>query len=130
MYYFLVPLIGWFIAGSMKFAINYFRFGADAKNKIGNGGFPSNHTTVVTSVTVAIGFNEGFHSPMFGLGVALIMIIIIDATGLRRYVGYQALSLNELQEKVKHRVSVGHNKLEVVGGLVVGTLVGFVASII
>ncbi|MFC5528992.1 divergent PAP2 family protein [Cohnella yongneupensis] len=127
MYYFLAPMIAWFVAGTLKYCINYMRFGKEAKSRVGNGGFPSNHTTIVTTVTFMIGFQEGFSSPTFGLGVAVIMVVIIDATGLRRHVGNHAVSLNQLSvgESKKHRESMGHTKLEVLGGLLLGILLGF-----
>jgi hypothetical protein len=126
MYYFLAPIIAWFAAGGLKFLINLIRHGSEAKKRIGNGGFPSNHTTIVTTVTMLIGFQEGFDSPVFGLGVAVIMIVIIDATGLRRHVGYHAASLNQLlNSPSKHRESMGHTKIEVLGGLALGTLFGY-----
>jgi hypothetical protein len=125
MYYYFSPIIAWFVAGGLKFLINYIRFG-EAKKRIGNGGFPSNHTTIVTTVTMLIGFHEGFDSPIFGLGVAVIMIVVIDATGLRRHVGYHAASLNILlNSPSKHRESMGHTKIEVLGGLVLGALLAY-----
>ena len=125
MYYFLAPIIAWFVAGGLKFLINYIRFG-EAKKRIGNGGFPSNHTTIVTTIAMLIGFQEGFDSPIFGLGVAVIMIVVIDATGLRRHVGYHAASLNMLlNSPSKHRESMGHTKTEVLGGMVLGTLLAY-----
>lgn len=131
MYYFLAPVIAWFVAGIMKFAINYFRFGKEAGQRIGNGGFPSNHTTIVTTTTMLIGYNEGFTSPVFGLGIAVIMIVVIDATGLRRHVGYHAASLNQLiKESKKHRESMGHTRVEVLGGLVLGCLLGYVLKFV
>jgi uncharacterized protein len=133
--YFLAPFIGWLVSGVFKFIINYYRFGADAKNRIGNGGFPSTHTTVMTTPTMMIGLNEGFFSPIFGLAVAITYIIIIDATGLRIHVGKHAARLNKVAESngeslKKLRESMGHTRLEVFGGLVLGILLGTVLSYI
>ena len=47
----VAPFIGWLVSGCLKFAINYIRFGKDAKSRIGNGGFPSTHTTIMTTTT-------------------------------------------------------------------------------
>jgi uncharacterized protein len=134
--YFLAPFIGWFIAGVTKFFVNYVRFGNEAKERIGNGGFPSNHTTIMTTITMLIGFQEGFFSPLFGLGVAVTYIVIIDATGLRRNVGYHAERINRLIEtnqteeiKKKLRESMGHTKIEILGGLVLGSLIGYCLSL-
>ncbi|HEY8910160.1 MAG TPA: divergent PAP2 family protein [Desulfosporosinus sp.] len=124
MFFALAPFIGWLVSGCLKFAINYVRFGKEAKDRIGNGGFPSTHTTIITTTTVLIGWHEGFSSPIFGLGVAVILIIVIDAAGLRRAVGHHAVSLNQLKSELQHRESIGHTKLEILGGLVLGVILG------
>lgn len=128
--YALAPFIGWFIAGVTKYVVNHIRYG-NAKDRIGNGGFPSNHTTIMTSTVMLIGFQEGFLSPIYGLGVAVTYIVIIDALGLRRYVGRHAERINQLQsEQIKLRESMGHSRLEVLGGLVLGTIIGYVLSLL
>ncbi|MFD3447562.1 divergent PAP2 family protein [Microbacteriaceae bacterium 4G12] len=128
--YALAPFIGWFIAGVTKYLVNHFRYG-NAKERIGNGGFPSNHTTIMTTTVMLIGFHEGFLSPIFGLGVAVTYIVIIDALGLRRHVGRHAERINQLQpEHNSLRESMGHTRVEVLGGLVLGTIVGYVLSLL
>lgn len=127
MYYCFVPLIAWLVAGFLKYLINRVRFGKDAFGYIGNGGFPSNHTTVVTTITWLIGLREGFDSPIFGLGVSLIMIVIFDATGLRKYVGQHAQHINMLNTEsstIKLRERIGHTKIEIIGGIVLGVILG------
>ncbi|MCP3776529.1 divergent PAP2 family protein [Paenibacillus sp. MZ04-78.2] len=110
--------------------MNHLRYG-NARERIGNGGFPSNHTTIVTTTTMLIGFREGFDTAMFGLGAAVTFIVIIDATGLRRHVGRHASLLNVLRsDGEKLRESMGHNAIEVLGGLAVGTLVGWSLSLV
>ncbi|WP_166239354.1 divergent PAP2 family protein [Paenibacillus turpanensis] len=138
MMYVLAPFIGWLVAGTMKFIVNYIRFGGEAKARIGNGGFPSNHTTIMTTTVALIGFKHGFLTPEFGLGVAITYIVIIDALGLRRHVGYHAEHLNQLTAKdtelsrklKKLRESMGHTRIEVAGGLVLGALLGFVLDLL
>jgi uncharacterized protein len=97
-----------------------------------DGGFPSTHTTVVTSTIMLIGFTEGFSTPIFGLGVAFLYITIIDATGIRRTVGKHATVINEKlfdKERVL-RERQGHNLVEVLGGIALGSLVGFLISLL
>ncbi|RXT04521.1 divergent PAP2 family protein [Ammoniphilus sp. CFH 90114] len=127
----LMPVIAWLCSGCLKFAIHYVRFGKEAKSRIGNGGFPSTHTAVVSSAVMLIGFKEGFDTPLFSLGVAFLMITIIDATGIRRALGEHAKHINVLAAPAKAlRESQGHTKIEVLGGLVLGTLLGYVGAII
>ena len=129
--YFLAPFIGWFVSGCLKYAINSVRFGRHAaKDYAGNGGFPSTHTSTIATVIFLIGLGEGWLSPVFGLGVGVLFIIIIDATGLRRAVGRQATLLNKaFKEEPNHtplRERMGHNRIEVLGGLVVGFITALV----
>ncbi len=128
--YALVPVIAWFAAGSLKFMINYIRFQKQAVTLIGNGGFPSTHTTVMSSTVFLIGLSEGASSPLFGLGVAVLMITIIDALGIRRAVGKQAKAINRYMALQNTEESVlrerqGHSPFEVLGGLVLGFLLAY-----
>ena len=136
-YYFIAPIIGWLVSGIIKYIINYFRYEGKAKEHIGTGGFPSTHTTVITTPTVLIGLKEGFTSPIFGLAVAVMIIVIMNATGLRREVGKHAKMLNEIINKeksntdnsfVKQREKIGHSWVEIIGGLVLGVVLGLILN--
>ena len=124
------------MAGCTKFAVNYLRHGAQAKRLIGYGGFPSTHTTVLSSVVFLAGFNEGFCISVFSLGIGALLILIIDAHGLRQKVGIQAEIINQLQEKIYGdkfyplRERMGHSWLEIAGVLGLGFLLGLGASIL
>lgn len=129
--YALVPIIAWFVAGTLKFMINFIRFRKQAVNLIGNGGFPSTHTTVMSSTVFLIGFSEGVAAPVFGLGVAVLMITIIDALGIRRAVGKQASAINRHilpgnsgQPLLRERQ--GHDPVEVLGGLILGFILAYI----
>ncbi|MDC3416700.1 divergent PAP2 family protein [Aquibacillus salsiterrae] len=128
--YFVAPFVGWVASGCLKFLINMIRHGKDARLHMGNGGFPSTHTSTVSATVFLIGFGEGWFSPAFGIGVAFLFITIIDATGLRIAVGKQATVVNTLTDGQKERVMLrermGHTKLEIAGGLVVG----FICSLV
>lgn len=129
--YAVLPLLAWLASGCLKFAINYMRFGKEARSRIGNGGFPSTHTAVVSSAVMLIGFKEGFNTPLFSLGVAFLMITVIDATGIRRALGEHAKHLNVVANPEKKlRETQGHNRFEVLGGFVLGTLLAFVGAML
>lgn len=134
MIYILLPFAAWIIAGSCKFAVNSFRHGAEAKALIGYGGFPSTHSTVLSSVVFFAGFQTGWQSSIFTLGLGALVILVIDAHGLRRKVGEQAAVLNRLQQKVdpEHvtplRERMGHSWLEIGGGLALGVLLAWSAQ--
>ena len=128
MIYVLMPFLAWCIAGCLKFVVNYIRFGNKAKSLIGYGGFPSTHTTIMSSVVFLAGFHEGFASALFSVGLGTLLVLVIDAHGLRRKVGEQAMVLNILQDEKVLRERMGHSWGEICGGLVLGALLGFIGS--
>ena len=125
----IVPVFAWLVAGTTKFIVNYIRFRKEAVALIGNGGFPSTHTTVISSTVFFAGLVEGIFNPIFSLGLAVLMITVFDAMGLRRAVGKQAAVLNQsvIPEKTLERLRErqGHTPFEVLGGLLVGFLSAF-----
>lgn len=130
MIYVIMPFLAWCVAGCLKFAINYLRFGYKAKSLIGYGGFPSTHTTIMSSVVFLAGFKEGFATPLFSLGMGALLVLVIDAHGLRRKVGEQASVLNQLQSDIKLRERMGHNWEEILGGLILGGGMAYMGAII
>ena len=92
---------------------------------------PSSHAATMTATTLAIGLFSGFDHPAFAIAVAISMIVIYDAAGVRREAGYHAVIINRLideylkgplidQKKLKEMI--GHTPLEVVGGVITGLL--------
>ncbi|GMA97554.1 divergent PAP2 family protein [Pelosinus sp. IPA-1] len=126
--YAVMPVFAWLVAGSVKFVVNYIRFRKEAVNLIGNGGFPSTHTTVISSTVFFIGFTEGIATPMFSLGLAVLMITMFDAMGIRRAVGKHASMINQYvtaDSSKTLRERQGHTPIEILGGLSTGFLVAF-----
>jgi acid phosphatase family membrane protein YuiD len=94
------------------------------------GGMPSSHSSVIIATLTVIGARQGVGSAVFGLGVAVAAIIMYDAVNVRRSVGEQGDVLRKVaaHTKVDQRffTAYGHSFTEVVGGVVVGLLVGWV----
>ena len=126
-------LAGWLLAQVLKIPIDTIRehrwnwalfFTA--------GGMPSSHSCLVTSTAMAVGLHVGFDTPLFAVAVALAMVVVYDATGVRRQAGIQAQTINILVEELLkgHPISeqrlrevLGHTPLEVMGGVLLGMLV-------
>lgn len=129
--YLITPFICWLIAGSMKFAINSLRRGQPATAHIGYGGFPSNHTTIVSGMAALVGLKEGIDTAAFGVALTLAFIVVIDALDLRNHIGRHARTINALsgdaEEKLRERL--GHSVVEVMGGVVVGGVIALGVSI-
>jgi acid phosphatase family membrane protein YuiD len=128
--YLLTPVITWTAVGPIKFLINSARQRRWAFNLVGNGGFPSNHSAVVSSVATLIALREGLGHPAFGVAVALCFIVIIDANSLRQHVGRQAAAINRLAKgdgaHTWLRERMGHTLVEIGGGLATGIAMGHI----
>ncbi len=104
----------------------------------GTGGMPSSHAATMTGTTLAIGLFSGFNHPAFAIAVAVSMIVIYDAAGVRREAGFHAEALNRLidewfaltktpqadQKKLKEML--GHTPVEVVGGILTGLVTALI----
>ncbi|WP_078555636.1 divergent PAP2 family protein [Bacillus alkalicellulosilyticus] len=60
------------------------------------GGMPSSHSAAVTALATAIALEEGLGSPLFAIATIFGVIVMFDATGIRRHAGYHATVLNQL----------------------------------
>ncbi|MBD1223408.1 divergent PAP2 family protein [Virgibacillus halodenitrificans] len=60
------------------------------------GGMPSSHSAAVTALTTSVGIMEGVSSTMFAVSCVFSIIIMFDASGVRRQAGEQAIVLNQL----------------------------------
>ena len=102
---------------------------------IGTGGMPSTHAAGVTALSLAIGYETGFDSPLFAIAVAFTVITLFDAQGVRRWSGRQAQVLNKMMEDMyfKRRIQeqrlkelLGHTPIEVLAGMGVGVATAMV----
>ncbi len=126
-------LFAWAIAQIVKLPLDYIRNRRwDWSLLLRAGGMPSSHSALVTAVAHGIGLTEGYNSPLFGLGVAMAMIVIYDATGIRRQAGRHAEIINALVQDLfeghalrqeQLREVLGHSPIEAFVGMVLGLLV-------
>lgn len=124
--YLITPFAAWLVTGCSKFAINSLRARRLAFDLIGYGGMPSNHSAIVGSMATLIALREGIGSSAFGVALTLAYIVLLDANSLRRQVGLQAARLNLLSmEQVPLRERIGHSRLEIAVGLLVGGAVAW-----
>jgi len=104
------------------------------KRLIEPGGMPSSHTATVISLATSVGLSEGFESVAFAICVVFAMIVMYDATNLRRAVGKQARILNKIMDEMeksqpvseeKLRELLGHTPIEVLFGGILGIAIAF-----
>jgi acid phosphatase family membrane protein YuiD len=105
----------------------------DITRFMGPGGMPSSHSSLVTALAISVGISEGFHSAAFALCAALSLIVMYDASGIRRAAGKQAEMINAivdawdekdpLMKEIKLKELLGHTPIEVMAGAALGIIV-------
>lgn len=130
----IAALFSWLIAQVLKVPIEYSRTGQwNWALLFRAGGMPSSHSALVTCAAHTIGLFNGFDSPLFALSVVVALVVIYDATGIRRQAGRHARLINviiseiasgHLIESKKLREVLGHTPLEALTGMLLGLLVG------
>ena len=96
------------------------------------GGMPSSHSALMVSAALGTGLHIGFETPIFAVAVAITMIVVYDAAGVRRQAGMHAERINVLFDELLSghlwdenalREVLGHTPLEVTGGILLGIVV-------
>lgn len=132
--YILVPFLLWLAIQTSKVIVDCIeKKKITLRRLLGCGGMPSSHSAVMVSITVMLGKNIGFKSPIFALACFMTLVVMQDAIGVRRQVGKQAKYLNEIlmdkntSTEEKFQEMVGHTPFQVLIGLIVGLIAGLIA---
>jgi len=108
----------------------------DWERLFGDGGMPSGHSATVTSVAVMCALLCGTGSAAFAISAILALIVCHDASGVRQETGKQAIVINELVElfrssldkelqEIRLKEFVGHTRVQVLAGILVGAANAF-----
>ena len=110
---------------------------------VSSGGMPSSHTSAVTALATSLGITEGWDSSAFAIATIIGIIVMYDATGVRRQAGMHAQALNQLADdfalllkelrnikekptsetRIRLKEILGHQPIEVFTGAWLGILV-------
>jgi len=133
---FLSAILSLLTAQFLKAVINILRSRSKSLREVlltffwRTGGMPSSHSSLVVSLSTAIGVIEGTNTSVFILSLCFALVVIRDAIGVRRAAGQQARAMNILGRELASRFGIplhpvkevhGHNPAEVV----VGGMLGF-----
>lgn len=101
------------------------------------GGMPSSHSAMVSATALSTGFAAGFDTAVFAVAAVFAMIVIYDATGVRRESGKQAVLINSIIEEFskgkippqdKLKEVLGHTPGEAILGTLLGLSIGFLIT--
>jgi len=130
----IVPASAWLLAQLIKVITVVIKDKKlDFSRFVGSGGMPSSHSAYIVSMSTVVGKNMGWGSVPFGISLAVALIVMYDAAGVRRAAGKQAEVLNKIifnygykedfDQKLKELI--GHTPFEVLVGALLGILIGY-----
>ncbi len=132
----LAALTAWLIAQVLKVLIEYLLLKRwNWALVFQAGGMPSSHSAMVSATALSIGLMVGFGTAVFAVSAIFAMIVIYDATGVRRESGKQAVLINSIIEEFskgkippqdKLKEVLGHTPGEAILGTLLGLSIGFV----
>ena len=109
----------------------------DLSRILTSGGMPSSHSSFVTSLATLVGIERGFNSTDFAIVTVFALIIMYDASGVRRAVGKQATIINQMLDDLHHKKHIeqkrlkeliGHTPKEVLFGAILGIITALVMA--
>ncbi len=129
-------MAGWLTASILKIPTYYFiHKKINLVQAFGTGGMPSSHAALMVSTTLGIGLFSGFDTSAFALAIAVSMVVLYDAAGVRRQAGIHAERINLIFKELfegkpisdkQLKEMLGHTPIEVMGG----TLTGIVTALV
>eukprot|EP00250_Pteridium_aquilinum_P014908 c22277_g1_i1 orf=319-1290(+) len=135
---FMSGIVAWTVAQFLKVFTTFFverRW--DFKMLLGSGGMPSSHSALCVALTTSVALCHGISDALFPVCLGFSLIVMYDATGVRRHAGMQAEVLNLIVEDMfqGHPISekklkelLGHTPLQVGAGAIVGIVAGYLCS--
>ncbi len=134
----IATIVAWFIAQVLKVIIELVtEKNFELSRLVGAGGMPSSHAAFVVALATSVARMDGLGSTTFAVAMAIALVVMYDAAGVRRASGQHAKLLNwmldnwygshpqdEFSKKMKELI--GHTPLEVLAGAVLGLVVGLV----
>jgi acid phosphatase family membrane protein YuiD len=137
----LTPIIAFTLAQGLKVIIKSFKKKIVWHDIFAYSDMPSGHTAVVTSLTTIIGLKLGLESSIFAVAFVFATIVIVDAIGLRNYLGQHGKTLNILVKDLKEDdfldnsypkllEKIGHTPVQVLAGATIGILTSILSWLI
>lgn len=138
----MCALVGWFVAQICKVFTGMFRErNFDVITALfGTGGMPSSHSAAVCALAMASAIAYGLNSFQFAVSVVLALIVMRDASGVRRSAGEQAKIINRMIKTLSKggtidfnsdiKEIIGHTPFQVFVGAALGAVVPFLMMLI
>jgi len=145
----LLALISMFFSLTIAQTIKFVTWSINDKKPhwralIATGGWPSSHSALVISLTASLALSTPgflFLSTYFAISVALSIVVIHDAMGVRLEASKHAERINEMTKtlseqglveapKKKLKIKLGHRPYEVLLGVLLGIIIALICYLI
>lgn len=131
--YILCPIIAFSLAQGLKIVLRANKKKITWHDIFAYSDMPSGHTSVVVAMTTILGLKLGVTSPIFAVSFVFATIVIVDAIGLRNYLGQHGKTINILVKDLKdddfldniypkQLEKIGHTPLQVIVGGTIGII--------
>lgn len=131
-----LAILAWATAQVIKFAIVLItEKRLDWRHILSSGGMPSSHSAFVCACAASVGYLYGWSSPLFAIAAAMAIVVMYDASNVRRAAGEQAKILNYIMEHWTQmkpamfgkelKELLGHTPLQVFMGALLGIAMGW-----
>ncbi|MCI8477305.1 MAG: divergent PAP2 family protein [Oscillospiraceae bacterium] len=131
-----LAIAAWAAAQVLKFLIVLItKRRLDWRHILSSGGMPSSHSAFVCACAAAVGYMYGWSSPIFSVAAVVAIVVMYDASNVRRAAGEQAKILNYMMEHWTEmkpalfgkelKELLGHTPFQVLMGGVLGVAIGW-----
>ncbi len=130
---FVAGFFGWLVAQLIKvFSTVFTEKRLNISRIVGSGGMPSSHSSFVMAMSTAVGLINGWKSSIYGISLVFSLIVMYDASGVRRAVGKQAIILNQMIDDMyenrpfdekRLKELIGHTPVQVFVGAMLGVFI-------
>ena len=107
----------------------------DFSQFVSAGGMPSSHSAFVTSLSISIGYIQGFNSEIFALSFVFAAIIVFDSFNLRGTVETHSKLFKKLEHLLPEKSKIhtphktGHSIPEILAGVLVGSIIAIILNL-
>lgn len=130
-----LSIMAWAAAQILKVLLTLITKGRwDWRHILSSGGMPSSHSAFVCACASAVGMMQGFASVSFSIAAVVAIVVMYDASNVRRAAGEQAKILNYMMEHWKEmkpeffskelKELLGHTPIQVLMGALLGIAIG------
>ena len=136
-----LSILAWAVAQILKVLIVLVtKHRWDWKHILSSGGMPSSHSACVCACAASVGMTEGFGSVIFAVAAVVAVVVMYDASNVRRAAGEQAKILNYIMEHWKEmrpeffgkelKELLGHTPFQVLMGGLLGIAIGLGGAVL